>query len=352
MKPTNFSKAAVLMLIIVVAFAVCWEWYWRKRGFTIAYNDDKFSWAEKRKEIYKPSSQSTVFIGDSRMKFDLDIVTWEKLTGEQAVQLSFVGTSPRPILHDLAADEKFRGKLIINVNETVLFSVDSVRTERFAREGMEYFRNATPAQKASASINHMLESKLVFLEEGKFGLNVLLSELKLPGRKGVTFRPPLPKEYHVSDDNRQSMLTPMFLADTNLQNKKRQTWSTGTSLRKNIPIRGDTLEAYLKEIKTCTDLIKARGGIVVFVRTPSNGVMLEKEKREYPRKQYWERLLEYTGVPGYHYSDYPETAKLFCIEDSHLSPKDAALYTEQLVKILETKEGWTFPKPGSYNLKP
>jgi hypothetical protein len=45
----------------------------------------------------------------------LDIPTWEKETGEGAIQLSFVGTSPRLLSDDLASDNNFKGKFIIDV---------------------------------------------------------------------------------------------------------------------------------------------------------------------------------------------------------------------------------------------
>jgi hypothetical protein len=334
------SKAAILMLAIVVVFIACWELYWRHKGFPVSYNDDKFIWAAERKKIYQPADNTTVFIGDSRIKFDLDIATWEKLTGEHAVQLALVGTTPRPILHHLAADEKFRGKLIIGISDLVFFAVDSARTEKSARDGIRYYKNETPAQKAGVSINHLLESKFVFLEEGKFGLNALLADLQIPDRKSIPRRPPLPREYYISDDMRQSYLTPMFLADTSLQNRKRETWTMGTVASKKIPITGSVLDAYLEEIKKSIDRLRSRGVAIVFVRLPSSGAMLEKEKKEYPRRQYWEKLLAVTQTTGYYYADYPGTAGLVCPEDSHLSPADAVIYTRELVEILKKEGNW------------
>src|SRR5882724_7585504 len=171
MQSNHFAKAAILTLIIGVCFVVCWELYWRNKGFRPSYNDDKVLWAAKRKEIYKPADQTTIFIGSSRIKFDLDFPTWEKLTGEHPVQLALVGSSARTVLRDLAKDKNFKGKVIIDIAEYLAFFVDTLRWERSAKETLDYYYSETPAQKASARINNFLESKLVFLEEGKFGLN-------------------------------------------------------------------------------------------------------------------------------------------------------------------------------------
>src|SRR5688572_667485 len=105
MKSNQFVKAGLLTLALVVAFIICWETYWRSKGFIATYNDDKVLWAHTRKAVYEPINKATVFIGSSRIKFDLDIPEWEKITGEKAVQLALVGTSPRQLLQDLANDE-------------------------------------------------------------------------------------------------------------------------------------------------------------------------------------------------------------------------------------------------------
>lgn len=332
------------MLGIVITFVICWECYWRSKGFPISYNDDKVKWAAKRRQVYKSAHQETVFIGGSRIKFDVDASTWKKLTGEEVIQLAVVGTSPRSILHDLAGDERFRGKVIVDVTEPQFFEIDSVRMEKMAREALEYFRDETLAQEASSTINNFLESKLVFLEEGKFGMDVLLKELKIPNRAGVPDRQAQPKEFWTSNDARQSIFTPMFLVDTAMQNKKFETWATTNSRNTSVAISGDTLETYLKEIKTAIEKIRARGGVVVFIRPPSSGPHLAREMQDYPRALYWDRLLKYTHTPGFYYSDYPETANFVCPEGSHLRPSDAITYTKHLIKLLTNEKDLNFFK--------
>ena len=134
----------------------------------------------------------------------------------------------------------------------------------------------------------------------------------------------------------------MFLADPQLQKRQKDFWTRG--IKRASPIKGDTLHAFLEQTKKAIDKIRARGGIVVFVRPPSDGPYIEMENRLYPRQKYWDYLLEYTNTPGIHYADYPGTANLTCAEWSHLTLQDAATYTTQLVKILQEEKGWTFPK--------
>src|SRR5918993_2820389 len=190
MDSKSLMKAAILTVMLAIGFMVSLEMYWRGRGFVPTYNDDKVLWSTKRKEIYKPAEEATVFIGGSRIKFDLDVPTWENLTGEKAIQLAIPGTPGRLVLRDLANDKNFKGKVIIDVADGQFFSLpDSTRRDRLAREALEYYYDETPAQRVSSSINFFLESKLVLLEEGKYSLTSLLNDLKLPNRPGVNVSP-------------------------------------------------------------------------------------------------------------------------------------------------------------------
>jgi hypothetical protein len=351
MKPHSLGKASVLMLAIVIIFIGCWEYYWRSRGFTTTQNDDKVLWSSKRKEIYKSPEQTTVFIGGSRIKFDLDIPTWKNLTGEDPVQLAIVATPARPILQDLANDVNFKGKLIIDVCDPQFFQFDSIGREQMARDALEYYKNETPAQKGSALINYQLESRFAFLEEGKFSLKPMLDNVPLPPRQGVFILPIFPLGFGMTTGDRQTFMTKEFLQDTALQNIQKRVWSMLMigGMKRFPVIAGTELEALFGQMKKNINKIRARGGQVVFVRPPSSGPLLEVERQTYPRAQYWDRLLSYTNTPGIHFEDYADVAHIECPEMSHVSSEDAILYTRHLVHALQEK-GWTFTNASvSYN---
>jgi len=122
MQSNHFAKAGLFMLLFVLLFFAGWEIYLRSSGVKITYDDGKELWSHHRARVYAPIDKATVFIGSSRIKFDLDIPTWQRLTGEEAIQLAKQGSSPLPVLDDLAADEKFKGKVIVDVTEELFFS--------------------------------------------------------------------------------------------------------------------------------------------------------------------------------------------------------------------------------------
>ncbi len=341
MQPANMYKAGIFALVIVMLFISGWEYYWRSEKMPISFNDDASLWVNSRRQVYQPADKATVFIGSSRIKFDLDIPEWEKFTGEKAVQLAIVGTNPVPVLQDLANDKNFKGKLVIDVTEPLFFSQNPGNYES-ANDGIDLYKKQTPSQRFSSNINYFLEDKFVFLEENKFAVNALLADLQLPDRKGVFSEPVFPKTFEVTNYNRQTYMTDAFLKDPAQIKRQTDIWTFFAKAFKAKPMSGDTLRNYLEEIKTSIDKIKSRGGKVVFVRTPASGPMEAGTKQGYPRNAYWERILEETGSPGIHYEDDPTTANFICPEWSHLSPSDAILYTRSLIATLKGM-GWFTP---------
>jgi hypothetical protein len=343
MNPKHFAKAAVTALVLILIFTAGLEYYWRSNGYQLSYNDDKILWANVRRQVYEPADRATVFAGSSRIKWDIDIETWEKLTGEKAIQLGLVGTSPRKVVFDLANDEKFAGKLIVDV--TGVFRLDPL-ADRLADEALDYYRNETPAQRASAMLDLALESKMVLLEEGKFGLNSIIRENSHNNRPGVRDPSmPVPKEYTFTTKRRQSKFSSLFENSPEMQKDQINRWAmrNATNQGRLRFASESSLDSLIAPYKVAFDKIRARGGTVVLVQLPVTGQYLAIEKRQYPREKFWDRLLQITNTPGIHYADYPETAGLPCIEESHLSSDNAVKYTVSLVQTLSKEYGWKFP---------
>lgn len=331
------ARSALMMLIIVIIMLTSWEIYLRNKGFDTSYYDDPALWADKRKMVYEPSDKATVFIGSSRIKFDTDIDTWESITGEHAIQLACVGSTPLPVLDNLANDEKFKGKLVIDVVEGLFFSLHGA--DRRPVENIKQYKEQTPAQWASFHINHLLESKLVFLDKEWNSLGAKLDELPLEDREGVRNFKGFPSDFGRVKFNRQEYMTDKMAGDTSISNKVIAIWQMFGRANTTPPITGKTLDSVFTAIKTSIDKIKARGGKVIFIRPPSTGSFLAAETRFFPREKYWDKLLPATGTDGIFYTDYPVMANLHCPEESHLKLSDAVVFTKEMIRILKEK-GW------------
>ena len=341
MKPSSLVKAGILTLVLVTTSIISWELYLRNRGFETVFYDDPALWAHNRDMVYEPADQATVFIGSSRIKFDLDIDTWQSITGDHAIQLACVGSTPVPILEDLAKDKNFKGKLVVDVTEGLFFSTAPGNARRPV-ENMKYVKERTPAQRASFHINHLLESQFVFLDKEWLSLNAKLEDLEISDRTGVYNFKGFPSDFGRVKFNRQEYMTDKLSSDTVLQNKVKSIWDSFRRASKEPPASGAKLDSILDRVKIAVDQIKARGGQVIFVRTPSSGAYLMGENMGFPRDKYWERILAVTNCTGIHFADYPAIAHFVCPEFSHLSQSDAIVFTKNFINILQEK-GWTFP---------
>lgn len=330
------AKSALLMIGIVIITLFSWEYFLKSHNYKLGFNDDEALWAKNRAEVYAPIYKSTVFIGSSRIEFDLDIPTWEQTTGERAVQLGLHGSNPRLALTNLANDEKFKGKLVVDVTEGLFFGTwpDGGLTKR-----LKYLKDATPAQKASAKIDFGLESQFVFLDNEMFSLNAFLIDTRIPDRKGVDGEGIFPKKFSYVNYRRQEIMTDEFPNDTAMQRQVTNLWTRWGALSDNKGVGGDTLQKIFTEVKTDVDKIIKRGGKVIFTRTPSSGGYLAHDEKQYPRAEYWDKLLSITNCKGIHFKEYPGMKDFVCPEWSHLKKSDAVLYTKDLIKILE-KENW------------
>jgi len=334
MPASNLSKAAVFTLLLVILVIGSWEVFLRSRGVPVSYDNGKELWADKRAMVYEPSGKTTVFIGSSRIKFDLDVDTWQKETGRHAVQLAIEGSSPMPVLTDLGNDPNFHGKLVVDVTEGLFYSSDPYNLQK-PETNIAWYRKRTPAEKASFVLDHFLESRLVFLDRDKLSLNAGLDRFNIPDRPGVYAFPAFPMDFNCSDFSRQSKMTPRFVEDTSLQRQVQKVWLFVMDLGKKAPPpKQDPVLPVVTAAKTAVDKIRARGGEVVFIRTPSSGVMLGVEQHVFPRNRFWSPLLAATHCQGLHFADNPATAGFICPEWSHLTPQDAVKYTQALIAEL------------------
>ena len=342
MPTNNLTRAALLMLLLVSASIISWEIYLRNKGFETFYNDDPALWANNRAMVYEPTEKATVFIGSSRIKFDLDIDTWQNGTGDHAIQLACVGSNPIPVLQNLADDKNFKGKLVVDVTEGLFFAPSG--SDRRPKENMKYYKEQTPAQWAGFHINHAMESQFVFLDKEKLSLGAMLDQLPIKDRDGVQNFKGFPPDFGRVKFTRQEYMTDKLASDTTLQNIVKNIWAFCGRANKQPPVSGAALDSILNIAKTAVDKIKARGGQVLFIRTPSSGGYLMAENMGFPREKYWDRLLAATNCPGIHYADYPALDHFICPENSHLSLSQAKEFTANFIKILSEEKGWKFAK--------
>jgi hypothetical protein len=322
--------AFVLFLLLMAA----WEGWWRTFGATPGYRNSFGAWAEQRRRIDASEGGRTVLIGSSRVLFDVQLPVWERMTGERPIQLALEGTSPVPVLEDLAADPDFTGRLVVGVTPDLFFTGFAYRGEAIA-----HYHHEGPSQRSGHWLSkHVLEPNFAFYDPD-FALPAVVLRQAWPLRKGELPHTPVRKLMTMEADRNAHMWRKV---ETDLRYRAlvRGIWlerlngppppplSTPAKARKLV---AEQIARASKAVAT----LHARGVPVVFVRLPSVGPYYATEQKHMPRAHTWVPLLRQAGAPGIHFEDYPQLQGYDQPEWSHLSAADAKLLTAQLVPLVE-----------------
>ena len=330
----NLAATGWLVFLLVTAGVIAWELQMRSIGLVAGDLDDsKAHWAVERRKIAAGNFDDVVIIGSSRILFDTNLDVWRELTGRRPIQLALAGTNPRPFLKDFADDADFKGLLIVGVAPDIFFG-DWLGIPAFSGV-LDYWKDESPSERFGHQAGLFLSRHLAFLDSD-YTLTKLIDQVNLPNR-GEIVRPYLDvwKVWQTTDD-RQTFLWSGILDNERLREHARLVWG---------PFDGKAMDPEgiaraCKEAAEAVKKIRARGGEVVFIRSPSAGLYYEHEQRAAPRARTWDRLLKETGSFGIFFDDYPEMRGLEVPEWSHLSRDSAVKFTRAYVNVLAREVPW------------
>ena len=338
----NVGRAWVIAAVVfTIAFAV-WEVKWRRWGAEPTYRNSDASWAMQRRRIDNGEGDKTVLLGSSRVLFDVQLPMWEQMFSEKPIQLAVEGTSPLPMLEDLADNPKFTGRLLVGVAPDVFFT-------GFGYRGgvVKYFKNETLSHRAGHWLSmHLIEPFFSFYDDD-FKLFTVLKRQKWPPRPGVPDFVDV-RKMTMQDADRNTWMWSKVETDPAYRDLCRHVWAQFF----DVPIPGmETPEALAKVANEQIDRavaaiakLRARGVPILFVRPPSDGPYLAMENRDFPRATTWDPLLEKTAVPGIHFEDHRELQGLDAPEWSHLSRASADRFTKALCRLIQRDHAWWLAK--------
>ncbi|MGH8172405.1 MAG: hypothetical protein ACREPX_04620 [Rhodanobacteraceae bacterium] len=344
-----WGVAFLAALALFVALMAAWELHWRDFGVRPSYRNSDGQWAEQRRRIDEGEGGKTVLIGASRMLFDVQLPTWENITGDRPIQLAMEGTSPVPVLEDLAADPDFTGRLLIDVTPHVFFAGQTYRDQL-----LTYYHKQSPSQRIGEWLSMTFLEPYFAFYDPDFALATIVQRQDWPARAGVPRRF-VPRKLVEHDIDRNTYLWSKVETDPEYHARVREIWRFNFARPVAQVLPGmDTPEKKQKLIDkqiertvTALDKLRARGVQVLFLRPPSDGPIHEFEDRELPRAMTWDVLLQKTGTRGIHFEDYPELQGYYLPEWSHLSASEAVRFTNALVPIVE-REYAAAAKPVSH----
>ena len=327
----DLGRVVLLALAILVLGLISWEWYWRSYGGVASYRNSDAQWAIERRRIDRGEGHKTVIVGSSRMLFDVQLPVWERLAGERPIQLALEGTTPVPVMEELAADPDFTGRLLVGVAPDLFFTGFEYRGTAF-----KVYRKETPAERAGQWLSMVLLEPWLAYYEQDFALMTVLKRQSWPRRDSVPMYESV-RKLSVSERDRSTRMWHKVADDSAYAAMARRIWAQDF----DAPLPGgpgDALKTQREQITRAVKAVKAlqaRGLEVIFIRPPSDGRYLEYENRLFPRAETWDVLLAESGAPGIHFEDHAALQGYRLPEWSHLSADEADRFTAALQPIVE-----------------
>ncbi len=324
--PIVWVRALVVALVIIVAGVATWEVAMRREGLsTRDLGDGNSAWARERRRV-DAAPGTPVIIGSSRLLFDVDTVLWGQLTGTPPIQLSRAGTNPRPMLTDLANDPKVTGLVVVGYDPLVFWRAAGSATKLVAEA-----RKEPLYKRIDLAVYDRLARVFAFLD-GSMIPTSWLEHLDVPQR---TARGGFNQPWKLSEagERRDTQMWPRVENDPDYRQRAAAIWMLppppGTK-----PTSPAEKTGFIAAAVRDVNAIRARGGEVVFVRSPSDPPLLTLENKLHPRALTWDRLLVATGAPGIYWADDPVLAQFHTVELSHLRRADRAPFTRRLVELI------------------
>ena len=284
-----------------------------------------------------------MFVGASRTLFDIDLEVFRDATGGALpIQLATVGSNPKVVFADLAADPSYAGTTIVGIVPGLLAAAGGPPIAT-PTKFVKHFARWSLADRTELPLALWLHDRLAFINQSDLSLAALIElGLDLPARAGV-YAPKLPHDLATLDRTRRARMVDRILHDPQARHEAQQIWLPLFNPPPKPPVfsdeewakmMSDGLDDNIKSMVDSVNAIEARGGRVIFMRLPSTGKVYELEEHYTPRAAIWDRLVRETGAPGVYFEDYPELSGFECPEWSHLSAEDSVVFSQRLVQVM------------------
>ncbi len=332
---TRWAGVMALALVIFGATVGAWEVHWRREWFVPSYRNSDGLWALTRDRIDTEGGRGVAIVGSSRVLFNINLETWHEVTGVLPIQLALEGTNPRPFLTHLAQDTDFAGVVVVGVTDVLFFPPNGGLREDAVRK----FKERSPADRASQFLSmHLVEPTLAFYDPDIALFTILRRQPFWPDRAGMTPTLPAVRKLANTRVTRQTDMWNKVSDHEGYREVARNTWLTFLSAPRPDPPPPEVMQKHMQSLRESVvadvKAIQARGGEVVFVRSPSIGPFYEAERGGFPREHTWEPLLAATGAVGIHFEDHADLQDFELPEWSHIRADQTDRFTRALLAHL------------------
>lgn len=310
----------IIALIIAAVALAGLEAGWRSLGFEPESPDNTERWVLYREAATRHGSDAVALVGSSRLQLDIDPdLLSQGLGGRPVQQLAINGSSPFPILENLAKDEGFTGTVVVEY-VPARFSTNHPETWAKARSFVSAWKSRSWDLPMELAFRGFVQQRLALIRSDLSVINVLnglIKDRQLPQPSYMTVLP----NRHIRGN--------YAMVDAAALDRK---WAAGYASRELLT--EDGLEERISLLAGWVSTIEQRGGRVVFFRINSDTTVRALEAERFPRASYYERYRSKAGGEWIHFEDDPVLSEIGCGDGSHIDQADVPEMSSRLAELL------------------
>jgi hypothetical protein len=318
----RWTTAWVLALVVAAAIVGAAEYHWRALGYVPNIRDSSELWSIQRDRVYATKKIPLVLLGASRIEFAIDTKRLTQLLPRyQPVMLAQNAHYPLATLRDLAADERFRGVVLCDIETAGLYKMYTDMQQPL----VDYYHR----QWSSSWHLHRLlltawQRRVVVADPD---LGAVAVALRL-----LAGKPAPPPDYIRFHADRSGDIDYTHTDPEAAKHHFEELLSRGKELR--ALVAPDAWFADLQEVYEWTKRIEARGGKVIFYQSPTAGAVRDVDTTAHPHAVYWDRFVANSPAAVLDAASDPQLSAFALPDGSHLDFRDKAAYTSALVDAL------------------
>jgi hypothetical protein len=317
----SWQRTWVATLALAAVVLGGWELYWRAHGFRPGVNNDTNLWALARSRVAS-RPDSVLLVGSSRLQIGIDPDAFERATRwPRPIQLAIPMGPSTPVLRSLAQDPAVVQRIVCEIHPMIFF--DSFRQlDSRAESHIERYESFTPADSVEARLRILTQRSLVSSLPALFPHNLVAA-----WKSGLR-----PKHPHTTfDGDRFGRLDASKISTSPMARRVQQAvWRNW----KGRPGDAAYVDRMTAQVGDLVEQIRARGGDVAFVRMPTSGATLERERDIFPRSEYWNRFASKIDAVTVHFEDYPSLRGFDSPDGEHLGQDDTPAFSDALGSVL------------------
>jgi hypothetical protein len=337
-----WTGVTVLFLSCVLFF----ELDLRYQGWSPSVNDSGELWSYYRKRAAELGNNAIILVGKSRIQVGADLDEIRSITKLEPVQLAIDGTTPVPVMENLANDPRITGTIILELTEN---DIQRDYSNNKATEWIAYYEHVyvkgskiEPYRVIDRNIGTLLEKFLVTRIEGAKPYTVI-SSLIFNKKEFINYLVLHPDRSRDADYGKVKM--PDFYAARVVRQFGKNLFGQqvipyevflevySRAVAELKPLDNSVFLQGIKELLEYVHKIESRGGRVIIVRFPTDKLIREIDHKRYPRQLYWDQLAKQHDQTK-HSEDYLALSTYDLPDGSHLDFRDKKRFTHELIKII------------------